>query len=148
MTSEASGSTVPWLLTEQVRPWQLCVKVGTGAVLPGGSTIVTFCATEVFVAFHSSVTGSVTGNVPGAVKVLVGSGPVAVPWVPKLQEYVRDAVFSSVEPRPSKVQTFWVQEKVNRATGGVLAGWLTTTPVEVRSTPIWLCTSTGRTRTL
>ena len=62
-----------------------------------------------WVSVHSSRTVRVTGNVPGAVKVLVGSGPVAVPWVPKFHEYVNEAVFSSVDPRPSKVQTFWVQ---------------------------------------
>ena len=100
---------MPWLLTEQVRPWQLWMNVGTGALLPDGSTIVTFCAAEVFVTVHSSLTVRVTGKVPGAVKVLVGSGPVAVPWVPKLHVYVSEAAFSSVELRPSNVHTFWLQ---------------------------------------
>src|SRR3954453_13256968 len=109
MTSPVFGSVVPWLLTAQVRPWQLWANVGTGALLPEGSVIVTFCAAEVLVAFHSSVTVRVTGKVPGAVNVLVGSGPVAVPWEPKFQEYVSDAVFSSVDPRPSNVHTFLLQ---------------------------------------
>ena len=36
-----SGSTVPALLVPQTRAVQLVTKVGTGAALPAGSTIVT-----------------------------------------------------------------------------------------------------------
>ena len=74
------GSAVPWLLIVQVSPVQPVMNVGTGALLPGGSTIVTLCAAEVLVSVHSSRTVSVTWNgAPtglGAVKVLVGSGPL------------------------------------------------------------------------
>ena len=79
-------------------------------MLPDGSAIVTFWAAEVLVTVHSSLTVSVTGKVPGAVKVFVGSGPVAVPWVPKFHEYVSVAGVSSVEPLPSNVHMFWLQE--------------------------------------
>src|SRR3978361_751451 len=109
MVSPVFGSAVPWLLTEQVSPEQLWTKVGTGALLPEGSTITTFCAADVFVTVHSSLTVSVTAKVPGVVKVLGGSGPVAFPCVPKLHEYVSELVFSSVELRPSNVHTFWLQ---------------------------------------
>ena len=66
------------------------MNVGTGALLPVGSTIVTLCAAEVSVTVHSSLTVRVTWNgAPtglGAVKVFVGSGPVARPLtVPKVQ---------------------------------------------------------------
>ncbi len=60
--SPVFGSAVPALLTEQVRPWQLWVKVGTGALLPAGSTIVTDCGAEVTETCHSSLTVSVTWN--------------------------------------------------------------------------------------
>src|SRR4051812_10228843 len=109
MVSPVLGSAVPALLTEQVRPVQLVMNVGTGALLPDGSTIVTFWAAEVALTCHLSLTVRVTGKVPGAVNVLVGSGPVAVPCVPKLHEYVSELVSSSVEPRPSNVHTFWLQ---------------------------------------
>src|ERR671910_1913593 len=110
MTSPVLGSAVPWLFTEQVRPVQLRTNVGTGALLPVGSAIVTFCAADVFVTDHSSRTVRVTAKVPGAVKVFVGSGPVAVPCVPKFHEYVREFAFSSVESRPSNTHTFLSQE--------------------------------------
>ena len=54
--------------------------------MPGGSTIVTDWAAEVFETCHSSLTVSVTWNgVPtglGAVKVRVGSGPLPLTVVP------------------------------------------------------------------
>ena len=62
MVSPVFGSAVPALLTEQVSPLQLWMNVGTGAVLPEGSTIVTLCAAEVAVTVHSSLTVRVTWN--------------------------------------------------------------------------------------
>ena len=75
--SPVFGSAVPGLLTEQVRPWQLVMNVGTGAALPDGSTIVTSAAPWSPVTFHSSRDRQRhRGTVPRgrAVKVLVGSG--------------------------------------------------------------------------
>ena len=72
-----------------------------------GATIVTFCVTGVLVAPYSSRAVSVTANVPGAVKVRIGTGPEPVPWfVPNVHEYVRVGAFSSVDVRASKVHTF------------------------------------------
>ena len=97
---------------------QLVVKVGTGALLPVGSTIVTDWAVDVAETFHSSRTVRVTWNgVPtglGAVKVLVGSAPLPLTVCPSSRRSSTctsaTSAFSSVEPRPSKVQTFWLQE--------------------------------------
>ena len=118
IVSPVFGSAVPVLVTEHVSPKQLCVNVGTGATLFVGSTIVTACATVVADTCHSSRTVSVTWNgVPaglGAVKVRVGSAPLPLTVepvdVPKFHDHTSDAAFSSVEARPSKVQTFWLQE--------------------------------------
>ena len=80
------GSAVPWLLTEQVRPVQLWMNVGTGAMLPVGSTIVTLCARRgvgerPLVPDRQRHLERLTRRA-GAVNVFVGSGPLPVPWVP------------------------------------------------------------------
>ncbi len=85
--SPVFGSALPVLFTAQVRPWQLTVKVGAGAALFVGSTMVTACAAVVAETCHSSRTVSVTWNgVPtglGAVKVRVGSAPLPLTVEPE-----------------------------------------------------------------
>ncbi len=62
-------------------------------------------------------------NAPGRLYVLLGTGPVPEPWpLPKFHEYVSVVAFSSVDERPSKPQTFWLQLYVKFATGGLFAG--------------------------
>ena len=115
--SPVFGSAVPALLTEQVRPRQLWMNVGTGAALPLGSTIVTDCAAVVAETCplvphrerhrercaHRARSGEGPGRERAAPLTVV---PVDVP---KFHVYTSDAAFSSVEARPSKVQTFWLQ---------------------------------------
>ena len=132
MTSPASGSAVPALVTPHVSSMQLVVNVGTGAALAAGSAIVTDLVV-VAVTFHSSLTVRTTTKVPAAVNVLVRSGPVAVPCpVPKVHEYVNAEGFSSVDPRPSNEHTFSSQDTSTLATGGLLAGWVAVTPFAAR----------------
>src|SRR3954471_530829 len=118
MTSPTFGSTVPELLTEQLRDGQLVRTVGVGATLPAGSTMVSGAIVKVPVAPHSSLTVRTTVNVPGPVYVRMGTGPEPVVPLPKLHEYVSAGVFSSVELRPSKVHTLATQDTVAFATGG------------------------------
>ncbi len=137
MTSPVLGSVVPVLLVLQAKAMQFVANVGVGATLPDGSAMVTF-SVVVAVAFHSSLTVSVTAKVPGAVKVRVGSGPVAVPCVvPNVQAYVSELVSSSVVPLASKVQTFALHDTVAFATGGLFAGCVTTIPVFTRRALTW-----------
>ena len=77
------------------------------------------------------MTVSVTVNVPGEVNVLTGTGPVPVVPLPKFHEYDSVVVSSSVDERPSKVQTFCAQETVACATGGLFGGWVTVMLVTV-----------------
>ena len=55
------------------------------------------------------------------------------------------AAFSSVEPRPSYVQTFWVHAIVKLATGAVLPGGWVTVTWRTRGTVVtWSWLSTPR----
>ncbi len=78
---------------------------------------------------------------------MIGTGPEPPPPWPKFHEYVSEEASSSVDDRPSKVQTFCAQDTVAFATGGRFAGWVTVMPVTVCGSETNPCWSVARTAT-